>query len=300
MTKVTTLSMEEERVAVRDVPVEELEARFPGVAPSAISVALQLEGARPEALAFGPEPFDSDVFGLRIGRVVSACAPSVAGYRALLAALAARARADGYDQILCRAGLDNLAQVWALEGAGFELMDIGVTFGRTLAGGIEAPVLDDLIVRAATDGDVEAIAGAMVRQPWGSRYESDPAYAPARVQELRRRWLWNSHRGRADMFLIGVLDGRPAGYVTCRLDARSGHGEIELVGTLPEFRGRRVASRVLARAVAWFSTRAAAVTVRTQATNIAAANLYESGGFTLRSSDLTFRLSIDRRNEGMS
>ena len=70
---------------------------------------------------------------------------------------------------------------------------------------------------------------------------------------------------------------------------------IELVGTLPGFRGRRVASRVLAHAVAWFSRRATTITVRTQATNTAAANLYESGGFTLRGTDLTFRLALGRR-----
>jgi hypothetical protein len=45
--------------------------------------------------------------------------------------------------------------------------------------------------------------------------------------------------------------------------------------------------------MAWFLSKAELVTVRTQATNYAAANLYERAGFTLRSSDLTFRLSLD-------
>jgi GNAT superfamily N-acetyltransferase len=165
---------------------------------------------------------------------------------------------------------------------------------------ISPPASDDLIVRPSTDADMEAIVAAMVGQPWGSRYESDPAYDAGRIRDLRGRWLWNSHRGRADVVLVGILDGRPAGYVTCRLDRSTGHGEIELVGTLPEFRGRRVASRILAHATAWFSTRATAVTVRTQATNIAAANLYETGGFTLRSSDMTFRLTIGRHDGARS
>ena len=179
-------------------------------------------------------------------------------------------------------------------------MDVGVTFSRTLRGPIEPAVHEDLTIRPSTDDDIEQIVEAMVRDPWGSRYESDPAYEPARVRELRTRWLWNSHRGRADVVLVGVLDGRPAGYVTCRLDHGAGTGDIELVGTLPGFRGRRVASRVLADAVAWFSMRTAVVTVRTQATNIAAANLYESGGFTLRGSDMTFRLiSQSARGRGI-
>jgi GNAT superfamily N-acetyltransferase len=287
-----------ERPEVRDARAEEIAARFAGIPPSAVAVGLVLEpssGADGGALAFGPEPFDTEVLGLRIGRIGSASAPSRDGYRALFDELAARATREGYQQILRRTGLENLAEVWALEGAGFELMDVGVTFARTLRGPIEPAVHEDLTIRPSTDDDIGQIVEAMVRDPWGSRYESDPAYEAGRVRELRTRWLWNSHRGRADAVLVGVLDGRPAGYVTCRLDRGDGPGEIELVGTLPGFRGRRVAARVLAHAVAWFSTRTTAVTVRTQATNIAAANLYESGGFTLRGSDMTFRLSLNRR-----
>ena len=283
---------------VRDARAEEISARFAGIVPSAIAVGLVLETSSPEcggALAFASEPFDTDVLGLRIGRVVYASAPSCGGYRALFAELAGRARSAGYEQILRRTGLGSLTEIWALEGTGYELMDVGVTFSRSLRGAIEPVVHDDLTIRPSTDDDIEQIVEAMVRDPWGSRYESDPAYEAARVRDLRTRWLWNSHRGRADVVLVGVLDGRPAGYVTCRLDAGEGTGEIELVGTLPGFRGRRVASRVLADAVAWFSTRTGVVTVRTQATNIAAANLYESGGFTLRGSDMTFRLTLNRR-----
>jgi GNAT superfamily N-acetyltransferase len=238
-----------------------------------------------------PEPFDSEVFRLRIARITSASAPSAGDYHALFSETARRLRREGYDQILRRASLTNLPEVWALERAGFELMDAGVTFARALNAPIEPSSYDDLAVRLSTTEDVAEIVAAMAGQPWDSRYEADPDYDPDDVRELRTRWLWNSHRGRADAMFVGVLDGRPAGYVTCRLDT-AGHGEIELVGTLPAFRGRRVAARLLAHAVSWFSTRAALVTVRTQATNIAAATLYERGGFTLHSSDLTFRLAL--------
>jgi GNAT superfamily N-acetyltransferase len=286
---------------VREARAEEISAWFAGIVPSTVAVGLVLQtspGAPLEstgALAFGAEPFDTAVLGLQIGRIASASAPSCGGYGALFAELARRARSDGYVQVLRRTGLENLTEIWALEGAGFELMDVGVTFSRTLRGLIEPAVHEDLTVRPSTDDDIEQIVEAMVRDPWGSRYESDPAYEASRIRELRTRWLWNSHRGRADVVLVGVLDGRPAGYVTCRLDRGTGPGEIELVGTLPGFRGRRVASRVLADSVAWFSTRTTAITVRTQATNIAAANLYESGGFTLRGYDMTFRLNLNRR-----
>jgi GNAT superfamily N-acetyltransferase len=260
--------------------------------------ATGLANAAPERAAshfdFTHEPFDSEVLGLRVGRLAAASASSRSEYRALFESIARTAREQGYDQILRRTSLQTFAEIWALEQARFELMDVGVTFARTLRGAIAPRADGDLRVGPSTAADMEAIADAMVSQPWGSRYEADPAYDPACVQELRRRWLWNSHRGRADVVLVGSLDGRPAGYVTCRLDPH-GPGEIELVGTLPAFRGRGVASGILAHALAWFSTRAATVTVRTQATNVAAASLYERSGFTLCASDLTFRLALTDR-----
>jgi ribosomal protein S18 acetylase RimI-like enzyme len=263
---------------------------FAGLDPARIDIALTLPGDR-GGIAFGQERFDSEIFALRIGRVLAVHADGPAGYEPLLRALGDRARSAAYDQVLCRASALDLPLVWALERTGFELMDIGLTFGRTVAGPLPTPEFDDLQVRLSTDGDIQQIVDAMLDKPWGSRYEADPAYTQAQVRELRRRWLWNSHRGRAAAVLIGVMDGHAAGYVTCMLDG-SGHGEIELVGTLPAFRGRRVASRILDHAVAWFSTRATRITVRTQATNFAAAALYEKSGFTLSSSDLTLRLSL--------
>lgn len=245
-------------------------------------------------LAIVPEPFDSEVLHLRIARIKTASSATTVATAAWLEDAAERSRRAGYDQLLCRAALGRLPDIWALERTGFELMDVGVTFARTLRGSIELPDTGDLLVRPSTDDDVREIVRTMVDEPWGSRYEADPAYAPSDVRELRTRWLWNSHNGRADVMLVGVLEGQAAGYVTCRLDKETGHGDIELVGTLPAFRGRRVAARMLQHAIAWFSTRTTLVTVRTQATNYAAAALYERGGFTLHSSDLTFRLDLRR------
>jgi ribosomal protein S18 acetylase RimI-like enzyme len=259
---------------------------------SAAAGVVSIEDDRGGRVTFGPDPFDSDALGLQIGRVLSLSAASLADRHALLVRMADHATRDQYQQILCRTNLDTLADVWALERAGFELMDAGITFARAIADPIDPPSWPDLTVRPSTDGDVAAIVSGMVGDPWNSRYEADPAYDPARVRELRTRWLWNSHRGRADVMLVGIVDGRPAGYATCRLDAATGHGEIELVGTLPAFRGRRVAARVIAHALSWLSTRSVLVTVRTQATNVAAAGLYERAGFTLRSSDLTYRLTL--------
>ncbi|MFD2080549.1 Acetyltransferase (GNAT) family protein [Actinopolymorpha cephalotaxi] len=281
---------------VRELTADELAARN-GVGHEKVAVALGFDEAADGSLAFGRESFDSELLGLEIGRILDARAPTAQAHQELLSELASRARGLGFAQVLRRVDASDLPAVWALERSGFELMDVGVSFVRRLPGPMELPTYDDLVVRPATEDDVRAIVSGMAGSAWGSRYESDPAYTPDRVQALRTRWLWNSYRHRADAFLVGVVDRTAtAGYVTCCLDgAGTATGEIELVGTLPAFRRRRVAARILEHALAWFSNRASVVLVRTQATNVAAAALYEQAGFTLHASDLTFRLSLDSR-----
>jgi ribosomal protein S18 acetylase RimI-like enzyme len=262
-----------------------------GIDPSRIVVGLTIEGGG-GGLAFGREAFDSELFGLEIGRILALWGPSPQDQEALLGELATRAAALGYDQVIRRVGCGDLPQVWALERSGFEMIDVGVTFARRLPGPIPATAPEGMTMRAATAQDMEEIIAGMLDVPWGGRLDADPAYEPRQVRELRARWLRNSQRGRADHVVIAEIDGAVAGYATCVLDDDTGHGDIELVGTLPRFRRRGVGRAVVDHAVSWFSSRTPFVTVRTQATNLAAAALYETAGFTLHASDLTMRLAL--------
>jgi ribosomal protein S18 acetylase RimI-like enzyme len=283
---------------IREARRQEISVLFPDLDPARRAFVL-MSGDEQAAVALAREPFDSELFGLEIGRITGARASSAAEYRRLFEAALQRARALGYDQVLRRTAVANLAEIWGLEGAGFELMDVGVTFAQRVGPDMRQAVRhSDLEVALSTDADIEAITRDMLLEPWASRYEADPAYAPDRVRELRSRWLTNLHRGRAQAFFVGTMEGQPAGYVTCSVDSRTGIGDIELVGTMPAFRGRRVASRVLDHALWWFGTRTHLVTVRTQATNIGAATLYERAGFTVHSSDLTFRAALRPSHSG--
>src|SRR5262245_27234932 len=192
---------------VRDATPGEIAAWAPGRDPGQIAAALASDdGARVVLLR---EPFDSELFHRPITRIVSLVAPSPTAFRPLLAALARRAREIGIAQVLRRVRLGDYDEIWALENGGFEIMDVGVTFARAIDGPIEAPA-GDLQVRIATDDDMHALVPPMIERPWGSRYESDPGYAPEEVRELRSRWMWNSHRGRAQAVFVGLLEGRPA------------------------------------------------------------------------------------------
>ncbi len=274
----------------------ELASRCGGIDPARIVVGLALRDGG-GGLAFGREAFDSEVFGLEVGRVLSLWALATEQHEILLRALTSRAARLGYDQVLRRVPCEDLAQTWALQRAGYALLDVGVTFTRRLHGPFGPSLRPDMKVRVATAKDMEEIVAAMLDVPWGGRLDADPTYPPARVRDLRARWLRNSQQGRADHVLVAEIDGAVAGYATCILDAHTGTGDIELVGTLPPFRRRGVGRTVVDHAVAWFSSRTDVVTVRTQATNYAAAALYETAGFTLHASDLTLRLALTHSEE---
>lgn len=275
---------------IRKATEEEISIRFDR---DPAHVAVALVGDDEDSAVLVRDSFDSEILGLEVGRLIVLSGRTLDSRQQLLRCMIAEASAKGFEQVLRRTDAGALVEIWALERSSFELMDVGVTFAQRPSAAKQRPPAQGLTVRAATDEDMEFIVPRMIAQPWGSRYEADPRYSAQAVEKLRSRWLWNSHKGRAAVVLVGVIDETPAGYVTCLLDAKTRHGEIELVGTLPDFRGRGVASGVLGASMAWFTSKAELVTVRTQATNYAAANLYERAGFTLSSSDLTFRLSLD-------
>lgn len=283
-------------MTVQEVHPDQRASLFPGIAPERIEIALALaDGAG--GVAVVDDAFDSHALGLRIGRFGGLAATSPAAYQAVLAAVGERAAEAGYAQLLHRVPASSPHEVVALERAGYELLDIGLTFGQRPS---QATLPGDsgFIVRPSTDDDMAAIVPVMTEQPWGGRYDTDPAYAPDRVRALRERWLWNCHRGRAEVVLVADVDGEPAGYVACLLDADARTGDIDLVGTVPKYRKRGVAAHLLAHALRWYSPRADMVTVRTHATNLAAARTYERAGFLLYHADLTFRLPVSRRPGG--
>jgi ribosomal protein S18 acetylase RimI-like enzyme len=251
---------------------------------------VQLELAVGDAkLQFARDAFDSDSLGLEIGRVTVAGASSQTSYQQLFRRLADEADDLGYDQILRRIEEDDREESIALQRTGFELVDVGLTFARP-------PRASDLhserfAVREAEEADVEVIERELVGEPWGSRFERDPAYEPDRVRDVKRRWLWNSLGSRADAFLVAADGEEVAGFVTCILAERR-TGVIELIATIPAHRRRGVASLLVRKALAWFEGCADSVTVRCQGSNRAAARLYERSGFLFETTDLTFRMPV--------
>ena len=284
------------KTAVRELLDEELAESFPGLRGQTGLHALKHEGGGGKIVA-SRESFDSQHLRQEIALVRELRASSPADAVALLTELAGRLRDRGFHQLLRRVDAADLPAAWALEGAGFELVDIPVTLALKMQGSRQARPCDDVIVRPATAADAKCCIELLAGEWWGGRYDNDPHYARDGVRSLRAKWLENDFAGRAQLFLVGEIEGKLAGYMAALFDAASRTGRLDLVATVPQFRRRGVASAILEHLIAWFSERADLLTVPTQASNYPAVQLYQRAGFVLQRSELVYRTVLRPRVE---
>ena len=235
--------------------------------------------------------FDTDVFGRRIGRLERPTSGSGASDD-LLGASISTAAENGFAQLVCnRVEINDRAWIWALESAGFRLTDVAVAFEHRLSRLPEPPSRK---LRPAKEGDEARLRDIASDLFATSRFYADPFYEKALADELHRRWITNCLRGRADVVLLAEDAGGPVGFMTCKVSDRV--GTIDLVGVGRGHQGKGVGRDVVAGGLLWFEAHGAArVEVRTQSRNYAAVRLYESAGFRLSRSDLTFSLRLEQQ-----
>jgi dTDP-4-amino-4,6-dideoxy-D-galactose acyltransferase len=172
----------------------------------------------------------------------------------------------------------------------FNLVDVRVTLSR----GTPAPAVGTeaarslLRVRPSQESDIPALCELAQSSFRDSRFYFDGHFDHARCDLLFRTWIERSCRGWAETVLVGVVDGRLAGFVTCHLNDVS-TGRIGLVGVAPEHRGSGVGRHLVARATAWFESRGCPrIEVVTQGRNVAAQRLYQVCGFRTQALELWF------------
>jgi dTDP-4-amino-4,6-dideoxy-D-galactose acyltransferase len=250
-----------------------------------MKVPIATEGG---TLALEAVPFDTELFGFDVARITDCQAKNAAAFEELYAAAVARGREAGFEHVSRRVLGDAFAEISGLERAGYQLLDLGIVFDHDLRG--VKPGLPDGI-KVATESDIDRVVAECATIFRTSRYYHDPSFDAERADELHRRWIWNSFRGRADAVLVPA---EATAFVTCAVD-KSGLGNIALFGVAPGAQGRGVGQRLLGAALAWFAERAKRVEVKTQSINYAASRMYERGGFRLCRSELTYGRAIGEK-----
>jgi ribosomal protein S18 acetylase RimI-like enzyme len=239
-------------------------------------------------------PWETALLGRRIGRIEGVDdIGDVAGGVAAIRHVEQEATRAGFSVITARVAMDHFAAVWALEESGFLTGDVGVTFEYDLAksgvsGPRSVPCASTLTLRAANDDDVAALQDMVNGLFRNSYYYVSPHFSRVEADLLHRTWIANCVRhGRADRVLLAEIAGEIVGFITCRCLAAKA-GVIELVGVSPGHASRGIGKTLVRAALACFSELdATTVRVRTQATNVAAANVYAATGARLVTVDAT-------------
>lgn len=219
-------------------------------------------------------PWDSDFFGLRIGRV-RGCRLT----EPLAREIRAWAAAQRIDCLYFLGDSSDTATLRLAPRHGFDLVDLRVTLAAAAAVPPRQITGESPLVRPAQSADVEALRRIASRSHHDSRFYTDGRFDAGRVDELFATWIEKSCGGYADVVLLAEVDGRPSGYITGHM-AGPERGGIGLVG-IDSTRRRQGCGRALVRsALDWFRQHGAPhVTVVTQGRNAQALSFYQRNGF---------------------
>lgn len=271
----------------------------------------QKKGARTDVLRAAGQPegllqfeqlgWDSKILGFPAGRITWWLTKELnrdfSRREDLLRGSLRAARQAGLRYLVARIPSSDRGGAQILERNGFELVDGLLTFGLDMAEFSAGPREMPGSVRCErwSGSDLPALGEIAASSFVFDRFHGDPAIGRAKADELHRQWFEDSCAGSADAVLVARGD-EPMGFTTLKVDRLAeavcgvAIGTIVLVATSAEHRRKGIARSLTLAGVNWFRKKGCAwVEVVTQLANIPASRVYQSAGFHLVGSSLTFR-----------
>ena len=210
---------------------------------------------------------------------------------------------EGINYILCRINSNELSSINSLISNRFILIDGILKFSLNLKNLKLKSINQNIETRLVDPEEIDQIKKIARGSFKIDRFHSDPLIPNDQADRLYEIWAENSCKNKvADAVIVGSIDGQIISFVTCKIDKIAKEyfnlhlGVIELVATKDKFRKKRFAKYTTYGAIEWFkNNKIEIVEVGTQISNIAASRLYESCGFKLISTSLTFRKALKRK-----
>jgi len=220
--------------------------------------------------------WDSDFFGFPIARVNAVRLDEPAAEEAIEVC-----RAQGIRCAYLLLAADDARSSAIAQAAGFVLHDVRLTFERPVP---EAAAAVPGIGPARPEQ--RAALEALAREAFAhTRFLSDTGFPATRARELYAAFVRRGLDGAPQRATL--TDPATEGFVVCRLDARAGVGEIELIAVAAAGRRRGLGRALVDAALATFAGAGLRrATVATQAANVASQRLYQGSGFRTREASL--------------
>jgi ribosomal protein S18 acetylase RimI-like enzyme len=217
-------------------------------------------------------PWDSDFFGLRIGRVMASDFTVDSA-----AEILDKAREESVDCLYLLVDARDSEKVQAAENSGFRLVDVRITRERDAPRKEKSGPIENIDQCHAEDiPGLQAIARRSHRD---SRFYHDPNFPNKLCDALYEAWIENACNGASACVIVARSAGRAVGYVTCDLPEPR-LGVLGLVAVAEDQVGKGFGGLMVEGALEWMATQQrTCVRVVTQARNINASRLYEANGF---------------------
>lgn len=233
-------------------------------------------------------PWDSEFFGLPVGRILS----NRLNQESVTALLGA-AQQSGLRCLYFEANPDDPATVATVEKHGFSLVDVRVVlehpFQQRPAPVPRYPIPLELVVTGPREQDLPRLRQIAAQIGYTSRFTFDPNFGAEVGERLYRRWIENACQGWADKVLVARWgeQGEAVGLISCTLRERVAH--IQLAGVHRDYRQRGAGTGLVQAALDWArDQQAQQMEVVTQARNVPAQRLYQQIGFFTRSMTLYY------------
>lgn len=171
----------------------------------------------------------------------------------------------------------------------FQFVDIRITLERKLHN-VPAARPDSFpqVIRPATPDDIPVLQDIARASHRDSRFYYDSNFPKESCDALYQNWIAKSCNGYADVVFVAEAQGKPVGYISCKLLDRD-KGQIGLVGVSAEARGKGFGQTLVNEALRWFASREAnLVLVVTQGRNYKAQRLYQQNGFLTQTVQLWY------------
>jgi len=210
-------------------------------------------------------------------------------------------QSKGIGYVFTRLNTGDIASILALEQHGFVVIDNLLTFSLATKSRPDEDSISNVEMSPATIDDLPELRRIAKESFRFDRFHNDPLITKSTADIMHAEWIENQVRnGLADHIIVARDNGRPFGFLTCKVDRDAEKrlgvlmGTIWLVAVDQHARGNGVAREMSAAAIAWFRTQGVEhVDVSTQSINIPAARTYLGAGFEYTCCSTTLRLYLD-------
>jgi len=253
------------------------------------SFIYESEGSVVGAVSLQKLPFETEHLFVKSVKIVlpPVWNHSYSGLVDLLRACVSHLKKNGYRFGSCRVSESNILQCLALQDVGFFNVECLLTLERKLD---SHKVGDSNNVELANFELAASCGSAAYRTFSCDRFHFDPRIPDKFADALKAAWVRNACLGRADAVFVVRDDDEILAFNVCLKNSEV--ATIDLIGVVPEARGRGLGRLLLNAAIGHYSQIAKLITVGTQSRNGVSLGLYQSLGFKISHSAWTFHIHL--------